>query len=392
MLNKNMSPLRPLDSSQIVFLVTERSELKKSINNISQILEEASIYSQILYLFSQYDLGTVSEVYEIFGGYVNKSYGVLTIKNKREYWYFVRMYKRGIIESELHLEHSLIDFSITHGLDIAAGLIRTNNFKTFVKIDGRYFSIYDFLPGEDKYTWDSPLLNDKEYASAAGVLATFHNSARNFDPNGRERLEPKIMELLPMLPVAFKDYAERNIRSKFQAYFEHNLDNIIKIIKDIQIPEKDLKKMIVNPIHSDFHPGNLKFMNDAVVGVFDFDWCKIDLRLFDVCLALVYSCCSWENDNDGVLLLDKCKIFLEAYQDKLNQLKGLPPLNKTEVKHLVNMIAAANIYLINWTVNAYYTGSDLNVYEYLAYLQHNIRLMWWIENHKEKISEMVKTI
>ena len=39
-------------------------------------------------------------------------------------------------------------------------------------------------------------------------------------------------------------------------------------------------------IHCDFHPGNLKYENNRVVGIFDFDWSKIDLRLFDLRMAV----------------------------------------------------------------------------------------------------------
>jgi len=56
------------------------------------------------------------------------------------------------------------------------------------------------------------------------------------------------------------------------------------------------------------------------------------------------------------------------------------------------MLAAANIYLINWDVVAYYEGTNLNEYEYIAYLQHNVRLMNWIENNKSDIRDMVKSL
>ncbi|KNZ68753.1 aminoglycoside phosphotransferase [Thermincola ferriacetica] len=396
----NMHRLTPLDTDQTLSLVSQSGQLKNIAIKLSELLEGALVYSQIVSVFTHYDLGTVTDVYQMLGGYVNKSYGVCTEKNGIKHWYFVRMYKSGITESEIQLEHSLIDFCIANGLDIAAGLIRTHNQKTYVKISednngkavDRFFAVYDFLPGEDKYTWDNPTLNDKEYVSMAEALATFHNAARNFDPQGRERVEPRIMELLPMLPVLFKEFAERKNESKFHVYYVKNLPEFLETINRTRIPEEDLDKMPLNPIHSDFHPGNLKFKDNRVVGIFDFDWCKIDLRIFDVALAMVYACCSWLDESDGVLLLDKCRIFLESYQRTLTALNGLAPLNETEIHYLPTMIAAANMYLINWTVTAFYTGSDLNVYEYLAYLQHNVRVMKWIENHGDEILQVGKSL
>lgn len=395
-----MLRLTGIDDGLIPSLVNQSGQLKSAIVKLSDLLERSLVHSQIVNVFGHYDLGRVTEVYEIFGGYVNRSFGVYTEKCGEKFCYFVRMYKPGITESEIELEHSLIDFSIANGLDMAAGLIRADNQKTFVKliedVNGvsvnRFFAIYDFLQGEDKYTWDNPHLSDEEYASAAIVLATFHNAARNFDPRGRKRAEPRIMELLPMLPGLFREYAEREANTKFHQYFLNNIDEIIEVLNRVRIPEEAMKEMPVNPIHSDFHPGNLKFKDNRVVGIFDFDWCKIDLRLFDVCLAMVYSCCSWQDEQDGALLLEKCRIFLEAYQKTLGKLAGLAPLNETELEFLPSMLGAANVYLINWVVISFYSGKDLNVYEYLAYLRHNVLLMKWIETNGEQLLQLAYSV
>jgi homoserine kinase type II len=107
---------------------------------------------------------------------------------------------------------------------------------------------------------------------------------------------------------------------------------------------------------------------------------------------MVYTCCSWQDELDGTLLLDKCKIFLGSYQETLAELGVLPGLSKLERQYMPIMIAAANIYLINWTVSTYYKEENLNVYEYLAYMQHNVRLMKWIDGHKEELSDMAKGV
>ena len=399
----NTSKMRHLEEqtvNQTFDLFTQSEELKKIAINFFESLEAALIRNQIVDALENYDLGTVTDVYEIFGGYVNRSFGVLTEKDGTKHEYFVRKYKYGITETEILFEHSMIDYSIAHGLDIAAGLIRTTDGVTFVKktegtngkITDIYFAVYQYLQGEDLYTWDNPTLNDAEYASAAEVLATFHNAARDFNPQGLERVEPKIMEFLPTLPDTYKAFAQKNLDTKFHHYYLNNIDSILDVIESSQIPDEVLEKMPYTPCHNDFHPGNLKYVDSKVVGIFDFDWSKIDRRLFDVTLALAYCCSSWQDEKDGVLLLDKCAIFLKSYQKKLKELQGLDPLNEVELEYLPTMIAAANIYLINWDVTAYYAGTNLNEYEYMAYLQHNVRLMKWIENHKAEISDVVRSL
>ncbi|AFQ43594.1 phosphotransferase [Desulfosporosinus meridiei] len=399
----NTSKMRLLDAlsvNQTFSMFTQSEDLKRIAAHFFESMESILIRNQIVDALRDYDLGKVTEVYEIFGGYVNRSFGIYTEKDGKRNEYFVRKYKYGITEPEIVFEHLMIDYSKAHGLDIAAGLIRTKDGLTFVKktegvnenATDIFFAVYEFLAGEDLYTWDTPNLTDEEYASAAEVLASFHNAAKDFDPQGLKRVEPKIMDFLPTLPEKYKSLAQKDMDTKFHRYYTSKLNSILEVIGRSQISEDSLKGMPSTPCHNDFHAGNLKYLNNKVVGIFDFDWSKIDYRLFDVCLALDYCCSSWTDEQDGVLLLDKCVIFLKAYQRKLIELGELEPLNSVELENFPTMMAAANVYLINWDVVAYYAGKNLNEYEYIAYLQHHVRLMNWIENHKAEIADLAKSI
>ncbi|UCE54056.1 MAG: hypothetical protein JSV31_01035, partial [Desulfobacterales bacterium] len=63
-----------------------------------------------------------------------------------------------------------------------------------------------------------------------------------------------------------------------------------------------------------------------------------------------------------------------------------------EIKNLPTMLSAANQYLINWIVTTYCEDAELNDYEYLAYLKHTVRLMYWLEDHKDDIAQMTAII
>jgi len=341
-----------------------------------------------------YDIGKVTEVYEIFGGYINQNFGIIVQKNGITSNYFVRQYKLGVTEDEITFEHALINYSIANGLTIAARVIVNREGTTYVKPSNsrNMFAIYEFLEGEDKYTWDNPTLNDEEYASAAEALAIFHNTSKGFDPKGLERAEKKILDFVPTFPETFKRIAKEKRNTKFYSYYVNNLDNILKVTEKTRIVEEEVSKLLFNPIHCDFHPGNLKFENNKVVGIFDFDWSKIALRLFDVCLALIYFCSRWYDEHDGEIRLDKCADFLSMYQETLRKLGGLEPLNEVELKNLLPMLTASTLYLINWIVTTYHTDPGLNDDEYLAYLKHTVKLMYWIEAHKPNIGKIVVTI
>ncbi len=359
-------------------------------------LETSFLREQIVDVVeTYYDIGSVTEVFEIFGGYINRSFGVVVEKDGVRKHYFLRRYKLGITDKEIQFEHSMITHSISNGLSICPGLISSREGTTYVTPStSRYkFAIYDYLEGEDKYTWDNPIMEDEEYACSGEVLATLHNATRDFDPAGLQRVEPKILEFAPTLAEKFLAFSrDERPGSNFYRYFMQKLDVIMKALAVNTITAEDAERMPLNAIHCDFHPGNLKFIENQVVGLFDFDWAKIDLRLFDVCFAMVYNSVIWGGQDDGVMLMDKCRIFVQSYQDTLERLKGLSPMNPVELKNFPVMTALANLYLLNWTLAAYFAGAEVNDDEYLAYLEHNVRQMEWIEEHKKELEELAESV
>lgn len=394
---KRMKHYEKMGVNKRMELFSQTEILKKVAESFHASMEVALIRTQLIELIEEnYDIGKVTEVYEIFGGYVNRSFGIYAEKDDGQKEYFVRKYKKGITDKEIMFEHNLINYAIDNGFDIAAGLIRTKTQSTYIKIEINgvtdYYAVYRYLPGEDKYSWDNPNCTDAEYASSAQVMARFHNAVRSFDPQGLERIEPKIMEFLPTRYDVFKGYAEKDVHSKYHTYYLKQVDMILDVIQHSDIPTDVWTKMPFTPCHNDFHPGNLKYSNETATGIFDFDWSKIDLRLFDVCLGIAYFCSSWDDETDGVLRLDKCEIFLKSYQKKLEEMDGLQPLTAEEKNYFPTMMAVANVYLLNWDICAYYEGSDLNEYEYIAYLSHNVRLMKWIESHKAELTDVIKNI
>lgn len=396
----NMLHFNELNTDKLFDLFLQSEELKKVSEEILATIDQSLIRALVTEVVAHYDIGNVTDVYEIFGGYVNRSFGIYTDSGQVKE-YFLRLYKKGVTEKEIKFEHSLIDFVKENGLKMAAGIYRTKEGQSFLKktvgsgdkAEDRYFAVYEYLPGEDKYTWVENMMTDEEYKSSAEVMATFHNASRKFDPQGLERVEPKILELIPTLKDTFRNYAKTQWHDKFTEYFHKNLEGILEVIDKTSIPAEEYAKMPMNPIHCDFHPGNLKFENQKAVGIFDFDWSKIDLRLFDIGLGLVYCAGCWIDELDGTLMMDQCEIFLKGYQNKLKELGGLEPLNETEKKYLPTLLAAGNMYLIFWALRDYYSNlGQLNVYEYMTYLQHQVKLMKWIENHTGEIIEMANRI
>ncbi len=384
------------------------NELRTLVENLvssAQILQEAIDNQYVAehlrsIMASHYDIGMLSDIKKLDRGYTNVSYEIETMKDDKKQKYFLRRYKRGIREEEVRFEHSIVKHLMKKQFSLSAGLIIKKDRSTYVKEieesgDQKsevYYAIFEFLNGEDKYTWDNPVCTDKELESAARVLAQYHSAVYDLQYEGK-RYEAKIIDLLPTIAGNLMKYAKRTGTTKFDDYFLKHIDYSLSVIDNMarHIKKNDYNRMPQLAIHADFHLGNLKYRRGCVVGLFDFDWSKIDVRCFDVAFAVTYTCTSWEGKEDGDLLLDRMALFLKAYQEEAEKLEGVGPLNGLEVQYLPLMVKASNLYLLNWGVDEYYI-KKLNPYEYLIYLQHTVRTMRWIENNWKNLVDTISRV
>ena len=83
------------------------------------------------------------------------------------------------------------------------------------------------------------------------------------------------------------------------------------------------------------------------VGIFDFDWSKIDYQLFDVALGFVYFNSTWGERAAG-LRPDKFAFFLSTYNEACHRFTHINPLTKQERRYLVPMLSIAHLYVLKW--------------------------------------------
>jgi homoserine kinase type II len=347
---------------------------------------------------TDYDLGEVVRVEQIFGGFENLSFAVITKDGDGERRNFVRKYKRGTIEREIRYEHALVRHIRDHGFELPARVFETRSGDTLVTREERlgdervtrYFAVYQMLEGEDKYTWTENRCTDAEYDDGARVLARFHRAAYDFEPGELFREQPPIMEYLATMPGTFNGYAAGAKGTKYDHYFLARLPGILAAIDRGLTLAPELEGLPRCPVFCDYHPGNLKWRDGHGVGLFDFDWTKLDYRLFDIAIGIVYFCTSWEDKDDGQLRMDKAEIFLKAYQDEASRSDAPGPVTDAELAALPRMLAIAALYVVSWDIVAYYIDRDPNDDEYLFFLEHNVAFVDFIEAHLDELVAMAE--
>ena len=345
-----------------------------------------------------YDLGKLARVKEILGGYCNKSFAVWMSTGKRVNRYFLRLYNPNVVENEILFEHALLKHWRSNGFTLAAAIVPCRNGATVVHTPppenhrGRkvLWALFEFLEGEDKYSWTYTDLTDKEFVSAAEILAYLHHCGHGFKkPPGADRVQPRIMEFIPTFKKTFSAFLKQAGDRRCDRIFKDNFEPICEALDYAVSFDIRLQGMPKIPIHCDYHPGNLKFRDEKCVGIFDFDWSKIDYRLFDVALALVYFTSIWGEQAAG-LRQDKFTLFLSSYDEACQRMSHVDPLTRQEQRYLVPMLSISNLYVLNWDLVDFYSTPEPDDDEYCMYMDHNIGLMHWIAFHREALELWVK--
>ena len=191
--------------------------------------------------------------------------------------------------------------------------------------------------------------------------------------SGIVQLLPEILDTLKTCPGNSKGSIFDDCLLKNFDLMKSTMENVIDTLR--KSVTRDLIQVV---IHCDYHPGNLKFIDNEVTALFDFDWSKLDIRIFDVALAIFYFFTEWEGELDGSLRLLEVEKFLSAYQQTLQNSNKLKPLNEQECGLLPIMIEASNIYVLNWTILDFY-NKNLSAQDYLVFLEHGINMIKWLK-------------
>ena len=202
------------------------------------------------------------------GGWANVNIKLETAKGE----YVVRFYRYGARSADdINLEFAVLDKLANFGLPVASALVDKNGQRIITaQLDDKkiYYAVFKYLPGEQ------PLLPNPSQLQALGqALAQIHKSLADFSSTHIRKywhfkaeiskLKRRIMKRVIVRPWQFED--------------KISLTEFIALVNSetslFLTTEKKFRKMLraESIIHGDFHAANVKFANNKVVGIFDFD-------------------------------------------------------------------------------------------------------------------------
>lgn len=351
---------------------------------------------------ADYALGNVVAVEQLHGGCTHLSFAVTTWQGGRTHRHFFRKYRRCATARAVDFEHALIRHLIAHGAQRVAGAVPARDGRSHVHRGApggpgagqRFFAVFDFVGGEDKYSWTDNQLSDEECRDAAALLAELHHAAKGFGCERCRRSETSIIRALPQFRGVLESCAGQGAGRDFDDCFQDSLEFLLSLAERTAGTVGALGELPCIGIHGDFHPGNLKYSADRVTGVFDFDRASIDLRLYDLALAIIYFCAAWGEPDDGRLRLDRAAVFLHSYQERAARLGAPGRLTAAEVRHFPELLAAASLALLKWvTADSYYAESaDCDERLHLSFLRHILRLNLWVDSHRQDLAALARRV
>ena len=229
---------------------------------------------------TDYDLGEFVRVEQVLGGYVNLSFAIWADDGSGERRYFVRKYNRAITEREVRFEHALVSHINSRGFHMAAKVFPTKAGGTFVTreevLDGeplvRFFAVYEMLSGEDKYTWVKNRCSDRSSRARRACWPTFITALTTSTPEGwRASSRPSWTCCAACRPRS-RAARPRRPTHAVTSTSSPSCRPSSRSSKRGPRSSHSYRGMPFIPVHGDFHPGNLKWVDQEAVAMRPVEW------------------------------------------------------------------------------------------------------------------------
>jgi len=397
------------------YLMTIQQFGHESKNEIEEVIRILSQFYR-----KSVNSSLITEVTHLTRGRINRSYKIDGVAEN--FPIIFRIYNSAKTASDIKFEHRIMRYLKESKLfNYSGGVIPTDTGTTFVeeKVNSSsfFYSVFEYLAGDDRYTLTENNLTLKECQSFASVFANLHVAFSNFPDTlvlKKPRVNDQIPEMrtkLPQLHQGFSPLITNPLITDPRA-LKHNDFRQIWLSQETTFVEEfnhvaqatalqDCVPHLV--IWKDGHGGNVKWTpnQEAVQHVFDFDWSQFDTRLFDLAFTLSALCSTWEKEsNNGSLNFQKFRTVLEVYLSGLKDSKStrINSLTHIEIDSLLIELRKINLYLLDWVHSDYHekckASIDFDPTYHVEYLEHVCKSILWIQSksNQSQLNEIIQSV
>jgi len=347
-------------------------------------------------------ISQVTDIVLLTRGKINRTYKIEGVTD--DFPIIFRKYNSAKTVSDIEFEHRIMHYlQESDSFKYSGSVIPTDDGMTFVTEKAKdaihgFYAVFEYLPGDDRYTLTENNLTLIECQSFATVFTQLHVVLSLF-PDAFVLRKPRVNDQIPMMidklsiphqafsllaigPEAPKHNSFRDIWLSNETIFAEEFGFVAQASER----QKGIPEML---IWKDGHGGNVKWAptQETVQHVFDFDWSTKDSRLFDLAFTLsALSSILEKNSKCGSFDFQKFKTVLEFYLSGLkdNKTSRISFLTDAELDSLEIEIRKINLYLLDWVHTDYFQKckSDLNFDPtyHVEYLDHVCKSVLWIQD------------
>ncbi len=281
-------------------------------------------------------------------GFVNKIYFITIGKTKL----VLRKSNPTTSLAHIKLEVKLLEYLASHHFAATPQIVRNLNGEDITVYNKVFFTVQTFMPGSIKASWNNLKgFTPKRIENFFKTIASFGIAVEKFSRLNSVANKPLwyfVKNGPTLLRKLYKSLPESTAKKLILKNYQDILRFIAQTRKEfIQTDYDSLPKQLV---HFDFHPGNVNYVNNKVVALFDFDWARHDSRFSDLASGIGQSCYYYGGKLGGQFRKDRIKLALSSYQKAY----GESPFSvKKENEYIKVALRGYAIYIFFWAVELY---------------------------------------
>lgn len=245
-------------------------------------------------------------------GYVNKTYIVETKEGE-----FV-LRQSGPLTTPEHLEFEVevLRYLENVGYGLSPRLLANKDGAYLTSTGGSFWMLQNFIPGEIRASWnDTAHFEGEMLRNFFRASAEFTKAAAGFRPSRKYKNEPLAYYLKNARPL-FDGLLDVLPESVGKKYLHSEREDLLHFAEttNTEFGSLGYDALPKQLVHFDFHPGNVHYSGDAVVGLFDFDWARMDCRITDIGTTIGQSCYAYGGPATGTYIKEKIADGMAAYR------------------------------------------------------------------------------
>ncbi len=207
--------------------------------------------------------------------------------------YILRESHRNTEKEHIELEIEILEHLQGKKFPYSAKILRNKNQAYITEIDGVFYVLQNFLPGEVKASWNNlnnftPVMR----AELFRVLAQFTRAMQDFTPSKKPH-NKNILYYVENFESLLNKQIQKCPESPGKDWLKKYTTELLQFAQSTkqELEEVEYEKIPTQCLHFDMHPGNVHFdEHDTIVGIFDFDWASFDTGFADIASTIAQSC------------------------------------------------------------------------------------------------------